>query len=670
MPQSENVRDEAELRRLTESAALERAFQLAHSIYCFREKDRRVALEIVWEALRGVEVRLVAQREADRHVPQKPTKVRWSTLQWFQILIYYKSETYERRQETSGGDSLTQKDMVIRYIKHLILTTSRLNSFHITLGVTRLLYDYSTVEAMVIYDLIFQDPDASTKKADAYYRGRKNKLIEVLGNRFGGMLRIKQGPRGGKRFQPQNDSAQFADLVVRCLTRFTPWEVSCVLPTPLDTWASVHPLRDSQASQIHSLIHPDCFSRIVEALKLDPPEKRLALPMFSLPGNRDDETGSTDDGSTPSSLTEDEADSIRKRVEEERLRRRKFTPQTLRILTDGKEAARIALAQSSRVRLDIPDDVTLIEVFGVHEDAELLLATHVLTQEEDELLAGRANEYSLALEGGQKISLLVSPVQHSAGDERSISIEVIYQEAGAATASALWRRFGRWLAQTTALKNWRNTPLLNPKWAIAIAALALVGLLLYFGLSGRRRAPEEIAQRQPPPSSLGTPTPASAPSPPTNATPERTPSNPKPKAPGTNKPSQPGITRGPSERAVKSLEGIKRLYVRLTGDDAFARAVRQRLKEKLQTLNRFVITESRDDADTALVGVARSGGGHRDEVTGEDVESGSVTVELVNVYGEVIWRKRRLTGTADQVASRFTNDLLDAIEAERLHRKP
>jgi hypothetical protein len=283
MPRAKKVGDDSELRRLTEGAALQRAFQLSHSIYRFREQDRETALQIVWEALRGVGVRLVAQREADRHGPYKPTKVRWNTLQWFQLLLYYKSETHEKRQEAAAAENtLTQEDMIIRYVKHLVLATSRRNSFHITLGLTRLLYDYGTVEAMRIYDLIFQDPDASTKKADAYYRGRKNRLIAELAKRFGGLLRVTEETRGGKRFEAQPDSLQFADLAPQYLTHFTPWETSCALPTPLDTWASVHSLRGSQASQIHSLIHPPCFSRIVGALKLDPPERRLKLPFFFL----------------------------------------------------------------------------------------------------------------------------------------------------------------------------------------------------------------------------------------------------------------------------------------------------------------------------------------------------------------------------------------------------
>ena len=114
---------------MTEDDSLNQAFRLAHSIYRFRASDRKTAVEIVGEALRALEVRLLAQHEADRHDPQKPTKVRWNTLQWFQLLIYFKSEPYEKEQETTHTASLSEEDMIIRFIKHLILTTSRRNSF-------------------------------------------------------------------------------------------------------------------------------------------------------------------------------------------------------------------------------------------------------------------------------------------------------------------------------------------------------------------------------------------------------------------------------------------------------------------------------------------------------------------------------------------------------------
>ena len=41
----------------------------------------------------------------------------------------------------------------------MVRITARRNSFYVTLGLSRLLYNYSTAETMELYNLIIQDPD-------------------------------------------------------------------------------------------------------------------------------------------------------------------------------------------------------------------------------------------------------------------------------------------------------------------------------------------------------------------------------------------------------------------------------------------------------------------------------------------------------------------------------
>jgi hypothetical protein len=100
---------------------------------------------------------------------------------------------------------------------------------------------------------------------------------------------------------------------------------------------------------------------------------------------------------------------------------------------------------------------------------------------------------------------------------------------------------------------------------------------------------------------------------------------------------------------------VKRLYVESFGDDAFSRAVREAVIEKLRTAGRFIVTEIANDADTAVMGSAKQKTRPGDESTGQ------ITVGLVNAAGDVIWPARKYRGPAEQVAARFTKDLLDAI---------
>jgi hypothetical protein len=638
---------------------LARAFQLAHSLFRFRKRDRHIALTIVSEAVNAVQVRLIAQIEADRHDPQKPTKVRWNTQQWLQLLIYCKSEAFERQQENDNSPPLTREDMIIRYIKHLILTTSRRNSFHVCLGLTRLAYDYGPSETMAIYDLVFQDPDASTKKSDSYYRGRKNRLLQELTVRFERFVRIEQGMRGEKRFQGDSESTRFAPLIARYLTLFTPWDTSCKLPANLDAWTTIQALQFSQSAQIHSLIHPGCFARITKALKLDDPDRRLALPEFLL--EKQESTPPEDD--VQEELSGDEASEIKDKIAEHEDRRKRFGGRSLSVRTDGTERARLDLAESSHVCFDIAEDVNLIELVGHDEKGELLMATHLLMQEEDYAPEKRAREYSIVLEGGQKVSLLLLTTP-SDGDTANLSVEVIYQEAEATSVVHQRRHPENVLPlRKSGRTTWLGIPL--PGFAVALAALALIGgaLILYSTL--RNGPGERMAGVQQPSSDdpLRIPTPVATPPEP-SPTGGRKPSASPSQLSTVTGPTPGNITRDQTIRANKSLVNIQRIHVQSLGTDPFSQRIWQALSEKLQAGNRFAIARSPDDADTALSGSVRQIGSRRNAETGQQVEVGNVNLQLVNVDGNVIW-SGRYRGTADQIATRFLMDLLAAIEVEK-----
>src|SRR6185503_2482650 len=114
------------------------------------------------------------------------------------------------------------------------------------------------------------------------------------------------------------------------------------------------------------------------------------------------------DGPTQSELTRAEASEIKEQIGEQRLRRKKFVTRSLSVRADGIERARIDLAESNRVRFDIEADVNLIELVGHNKDGELLLATHLMTHDENDVGEKQVREYSILLEGGQRISLLLA----------------------------------------------------------------------------------------------------------------------------------------------------------------------------------------------------------------------------------------------------------------------
>ena len=172
---------------------LNKAFRLA----CFIQGDRAAALHIVADALAKLEVAAAAQR---KRLYYRPAGRRWlrraagdrfrnnvsfNEPHLLQRLIYIEAEPYERAQEEQGRGSLPagEEDLVIHFIKHLVRTTTKRNSFYVTLGLGRLLYSYTTAETMDIYNAVIQDPERV--KDDYYYRSRKGVLMQELKGRFG-----------------------------------------------------------------------------------------------------------------------------------------------------------------------------------------------------------------------------------------------------------------------------------------------------------------------------------------------------------------------------------------------------------------------------------------------------------------------------------------------------
>lgn len=639
MPRPESRPPTRGVNRLAGHESLNKAFELAHAIYRFDERWRAIAVRIVTEALQAVDVRLSAQLEADRHDPQKPTKVRWKTEQWFQILVLCKSANYELQQEAGKDIMLSRDDMIIRYLKHMVVTTFRRNSFHVSLGLSRLVYGYSAAEAVAIYDLIFQDPDSSTRKADAYYRARKSKLIEELEKRFHPFLKIEEGSRSEIRFQLDPESNRFSALVAEYLARFTPWDTVCELPRKLDGWSTITSLQSSQASQIHALVHPACFARICEALKLAPPEKSLALPKFFV------EAPTPPNQPGASQLTDDEITKVRRTLRDDREKRKRFKPESLRVVVDGVEAASLILrGQQKNIQIDLPAGATLLEVFGREGNHELLLASHVVMEDNGDASSRPPELYASVLEGGHRISLTIRP------DGRVV--EIVYAQQAHASR---WWQFSNFLRATDPRDLRGRSRISAP--ALAIILIAAIGLGVAIFITVTRRSNDEFARVEPTPQIQAPSFEQSSPSPQSIAS-VSTPA-PSPKASPTAE-----RTREQATSAIKSLAEMRNVYVMPFGSDLFSQTVHDAVAEKLR--ERFSVTAGPGEADTAVSASVSGIGAPR--MPGDD-EVAVVQLRLLNAAGETIWRTKRYRGTASAIADQFWRDLQAALERDQNREK-
>ncbi len=298
--------------------------------------------------------------------------------------------------------------MLIYFIKHLVRITVRRNSFYVTLGLSRLLHNYSTAETMEMYNVLVQDP--GRVRDDYYYRSRKGRLMKELKERFGDWLRVTRGARGEERVQTDDTPGRHAELARECLQEFTPWSTDCAIPAGLDPLAEE--IRDLQfdgsdpdrehaieVNRFHAALHPDCFARLAAGLKFASPAERLSTPYFYMAKDRnhDQDRKPPRRSRRAPQLDEAELNAIKNAVAERSSRRKTFAAGLLRVIVDGSERARLDLHRASRVRFETQENDELIEVRSADG---ILLATYLLNQD-DWSEAAPHERSSIVLEGGR-----------------------------------------------------------------------------------------------------------------------------------------------------------------------------------------------------------------------------------------------------------------------------
>jgi hypothetical protein len=665
-----------------------RAFQLAYFIH----SDKAVALRIATEAMLKLESASAAQ---DKRLYYNPTgrtasdesklskyrtKVLMSELHLLERLVYVESEPHEKREEQpNGGFLLDEEDMIIRFIKHLVRITLKRNSFYVTLGLSRFLHNYSTAETMDAYNLVVQDPERV--KDDYYYRSRKKHLMQEIQERFGNLLKVVRGQRGEERFETHDDPRSQAGLVKESLSLFTPWKTACVLP------ARFNPLTDTvrdlafeggnpdeehpvEVNRIHSVLHPDCFSRLIKALGFDSSDERVAVPKFFL-SKSDSGKRPRGDRRRPPKLGEEEFATIRNALAEQAARRKASYAGLLLIVVDGTERARLDLNQTSRVQFEVEEGAELVEVRAREETGDLLLAAHLLTYDETQTEPKRT---SIVLEAGQKVSFAVSLTNDSAGDITGATVDVSYKETNPVRAASLfWRQTKHQVSQLAHFENWRLAPVMKPVLVVVFVVVCAVGVMLYVQSRKQAQSSQPIVAEQMPPATNQQPSPPPVQEVPKSSSPTGEQKKLSQRSTELRQPTDvarqretapPEITAEDVEatRALQSeavrvqLLSAKRIYVDPLGSDDPSQQVREQLIRALQSSNRFTVIESRDSADAVLKGSVRR------EKTG-----GQISLRLVNAAGEVLWATaekstlERESDFAADLGKQVVTRLLDVI---------
>jgi hypothetical protein len=679
-----------------------RAFQLAYFLHC----DRKTATEIATRALNKLQLAATAQskrhyyRLTGREDSRKArSKVSLGEPHLLQRLVYVESEEFERLKELAAHNLDAQShvtpaqksDLVVYFIKHLVRITTRRNSFYVTLGLSRLLYNYTTSETMELYNLVIQDPDRVHD--DYYYRSRKGVLLKELKERFGSLIEVTKGARGEQRWQASDDASPHGELVRDCLVQFTPWATPCVVPQRFDPLSeTIDQLNfygrqadeehEVEVNRIHATLHPDCFARLVAANRLAGPDERLELPH-----DHENMNGSS---RKPPNLSPDDVRNINDLLAHEALRRKAASATFFRVLVDGRERAEIIRNQTSTASFRVDDGSELIEIYTDDSEGALLLATHLL-----DFNGSDRQESAITLENGQQITFTTKLLVDEAGSPTGAEVVVNCKETAPfrIVSSAISRMFGPVFGTVSGQSRARAW------WKPAAGLAALAVLIAGVWWNWFRQRPEN---RRPDQQLVLVPSPAPINSPTVELTPA--PNAPGQKQPEPNRNTKPGTSSAPPvlaqrdatpahdetfvERSVvadntgdgavtdtgvrgwnrevmgKPLGEVRRVFLQNRFNNSESQVLLAELRAKLSGGGTVQFAES-DAADASIkfsVQPASSRAGDKRVIA---------IVRAVNANGYVVWpvarrsSSIRYVGLPSYVAERVVRDLSSALQAPR-----
>jgi hypothetical protein len=644
---------------IIDDGLLEQAFQLAYFIL----GDKELAEPVAAEAILRLDVAVAAQDRRYYYVPRAQlqphvrargvrTKVTLSELHLLQRLIYDEAEAHERVQE-QATDAISDERLLVHFIKHLVRITLKRNSFYVTLGLSRLLYHYSTAEAMEIYNLVVQNP--SRVKDDYYWRSRKGQLMQEMKERFGGLLAVNRAARGEERFVTRPDSSLYSSFVNDCLQKLMPWYTLCPLPAGKAAVSGLIPALDFhgadpdeehhiEISRMHAVLHADCFTRLIAGLQLPPLLTRLELPRFFTPEGHNPPHTMQNPNSPSTATKSPHAHVLRAQLTEQQSLRRRLNPTRVRILVDRQQRATLDLSRTSQAGFHLTAGEEFIEVWSDQQEVTRL-ALYPVDYQWLQQTQG-STEFMIELVSGQRLKFALTPQR----DE--------YDEVTGAAVMVSCAAVG-WRAWQEVLRSFSPAPTATLQYGLA-SVLLLISLASGWWLRQALQpdTPTLTVISQPPTPNV-LPTAASTPS----TSPSLSVATPTPPMPRLTVNSAKKTVPTPQLRdvapdnqtGVQSLAQAQQIFISLEGDDATTQALRAQLEQRLQATQRWKVA-SEEAADTALqVKITPS--------------AATITAQLVNANGQVLWpstgRARVYKSTPEEAAAQIVADLLAAAQSRK-----
>lgn len=465
-------------RLKTTEQKLNQAFHMAYFIH----QDRAVARRIAIKAVRDLDASMTSQDKRYWHNAGQRSTVCLSEDHMLQRLVMIASEPFEKGRE-KYLDRIDEDSLLIHFIKHLARVTCKLTPFYTTLAVCRILHNYSTTETQEIDTVVMQDPDGG--RDASFIRARKKVLIAELQKRFGDLLTQSRGPGMEIRFSSHEDPLSFLELVRSCRIAISPWFVSCINFPPdynptddcLDELSTAN-LSQNQADRIqlnrmHAVLDLNCFSLLIKGLRVNnmktesfnDPEDTLEIPAFNLGNGRP--TGRRGLPVPTTDLSEEDLSAMVAEIETEKSARSRWRNGSLRIIIDGLERARLHTRHPAALNFRLDGGEELIEIVGELDGRDTLLATRLLSYDDDLRLTDEGFDLSLPGRASLQVAFELGESSEVGYSPANLTISLSKEETWLQGLLSLFGRLGRGI---------KDLPKVTAAWPLS-AILAIVFLL-------------------------------------------------------------------------------------------------------------------------------------------------------------------------------------------------
>jgi len=249
--------------------------------------DRELAIRVTSDALQRLQISSRHQQRRTYYKAIRSRKVAWRDEDLLKLQTMKAAEPYEKSQElewATQSRTLKREDLIIRYVKQIVLQAMSHSSFYATIGICRLLYSYTHSQTREIYDWL--DPGDLAFKDDSAFRRAKMRLRLTLHERFSAIL------SNSNMSDPHvsHSESDFNDMVERALAIFAPQIEGCPPDSLFHSYqfdaANIglselkHRDDSIERTRMHIVICPSCFSKLNQRLANPPPSEQLSLPRF------------------------------------------------------------------------------------------------------------------------------------------------------------------------------------------------------------------------------------------------------------------------------------------------------------------------------------------------------------------------------------------------------